>query len=167
MKDFKIGVSRELLRNIIVPSGSSMSQQEYKDFLGNVYDLMSRSSQYFTPDEGINSLELAHFIPEVNETVIAIYVGINDAVCNKGLVSPFLIRHGHNNVFVFDSQIFSGDKDVPSGTIDAKAVLKGFEPPNETWDSSWTYVMIMGLKRKQVLTEELKNDEKTISLECD
>ena len=83
-----------------------------------------------------------HLIPEIPETVLAIYVGINDAVCNKGLVTPFLVRHGHNNVFVFDPQVYAGGTAVPSGTIDAKKVLSGFEPPNATWDNNWTYVMI-------------------------
>lgn len=131
-----------LKRKINIPEQSSMSEKDYIRFLEDSYNLLSQCGQYFAPDEDINSIELAHLIPSVDETILAIYVGINDAVCNKGLVSPFLIRHAHNNVFVFDSQVFSGDKNVPAGTIDAKAVLKGFEPPNETWDSSWTYVMI-------------------------
>lgn len=38
-------------------------------------------------------LELAHLIPEIPETI---YVGINDAVCNKGLVTP-------DNCFVADT----------------------------------------------------------------
>lgn len=103
---------------------------------------MKECPQYFASSENINSLELAHLIPSVPETVLAIYVGINDAVCNKGLVTPFLIRHGHNNVFVFDPEVYAGGDDVPAGTIDAQNVLSGFEPPNKTWNSSWTYVMI-------------------------
>ncbi|HBG25639.1 MAG: hypothetical protein A2Y10_15995 [Planctomycetes bacterium GWF2_41_51] len=103
---------------------------------------MKQYCQYFSPDEDINSLELAHLIPYVKETVLAIYVGINDAVCNKGLVTPLLPQHGHNNVFVFDNQIYSGNNNVPSGTIDAKKVLNGFQPPNDTWNKNWTYVMI-------------------------
>ncbi len=87
-------------------------------------------------------LELAHLLPQVPETVLAIYIGINDAVCNKGLVTPFLPRHSHNNVFVFDPQVYSGSKDVPSGTIDAKQVVNGFAPPNHSWNTEWTYVMI-------------------------
>ena len=121
---------------------SSVSEREYADFLQNSYALLKEHALYLTPDEDINSLELAHLIPEVDETIIAIYVGINDAVCNKGLVSPFLVRHGHNNVFVFDSQSFAGGTDVPSGTVDARQVLAGFEPPNESWNAEWTYVMI-------------------------
>jgi hypothetical protein len=102
---------------------------------------------YFAPDEDINSLELAHLIPEVPETMLAIYVGINDAVCNKGLVTPLLPQHGHNNVFVFDPQIYSGRNNVPAGTIDAKAILAGFCPPNHTWNKDWTYVMIQDPSR--------------------
>jgi hypothetical protein len=109
---------------------------------------MARLPQYFTPDEDINVLELAHLIPEVPETVLAIYVGINDAVCNKGLVTPFLVRHGHNNVFAFDPQVYPGGAAVPTGTIDAKKVLSGFESPNSTWNSNWTYVMIQDATRK-------------------
>jgi hypothetical protein len=57
-------------------------------------------------------------------------------------VTPLLPQHGHNNVFVFDPAKYSGGEDVPSGTVDAKAILKGFEPPNDTWSDAWTYVMI-------------------------
>lgn len=69
---------------------------------------------------------------------------INDAVCNKELVSPFLVRHGHNNnnVFVFDSQVYSGGDNIPLGTVDAKKILKGFELSNKTRDSSWIYMII-------------------------
>ena len=81
-------------------------------------------------------------MPEVPETALAIYVGINDAACNKGLVAPLLPQHGHNNVFVFDPQVYSGGADVPSGTVDAKKILAGFEPPNETWSQNWVYVMV-------------------------
>ena len=41
--------------------------------------LLLEKKVYITPDEDINSLELAHLIL-YPETVIAIYVGINDAV---------------------------------------------------------------------------------------
>ncbi len=133
---------KKLLRQLSVPRHSSMTKQEYEVFLTKSYELLLEKKVYITPDEDINSLELAHLIPSIPETVIAIYVGINDAVCNKGLVSPFLIRHGHNNVFVFDPLIYSGGENVPSGTIDVKKVLNGFEPPNETWGKDWTYVMI-------------------------
>lgn len=43
--------------------------------------------------EDINNLELAHLYPPADETVLAVYTRINDAVCNKALVTPFLIRH--------------------------------------------------------------------------
>lgn len=135
-------MNMELKREITIPAGSEMNREAYRKFLQESFRLISQFSQYLSPGEDINSLELAHLIPEVKESVIAIYVGINDAVCNKGLVSPFLVRHGHNNVFVFDPQTFSGGNEVPSGTVDAKKILKGFEPPNDTWNSGWTYVMI-------------------------
>lgn len=131
-----------LKRKINVPAGSDMSRQDYLVFLQQSCQLIKRCCQYLSPDEDINSLELAHLIPYVRETVLVVYVGINDAVCNKGLVTPFLPQHGHNNVFIFDNQIYSGGNDVPAGTIDAKKVLNGFEPPNVTWNSDWTYVMI-------------------------
>lgn len=125
-----------------MPSGCCLNKQEYISFLQESYRLMKRYCQYFSADENIDSLELAHLIPYVKETVLAIYVGINDAVCNKGLVTQLLPQHGHNNVFVFDNQIYTGNNDVPSGTIDAKKILNGFEPPNGTWNKNWTYVMI-------------------------
>ena len=134
-------MTEELKREIQVPEGSTMSKQQYEEFLKDAYGLMAKCPQYFAGGEGLNSLELAHLIPVVEETVLAIYVGINHAVCNKGLVTPFLPRHGHNNVFVFDPQVFSGG-DVPAGTSDAQNILNGFEPPNETWSKDWTYVMI-------------------------
>lgn len=132
----------EIKRDITVFDRSACSEKEYRDFLISAYRLMADCGQYFTPDEDINSLELAHLIPEVPQTALAIYVGINDAVCNKGLVTPLLPQHGHNNVFVFDSQVYSGGDDVPSGTTDARSILSGFEVPNDTWSDDWTYVMI-------------------------
>ncbi len=137
----------ELKRKIIVPDGSAMSVKEYESFIHKAFELLATEPLYFAPSENINSLELAHLIPEVPESIIAIYLSINDAVCNKGLVCPFLVRHGHNNVFVFDSQVYAGGNDVPSGTIDAKKIVQGFEPPNETWSESWTYVMIQDSDR--------------------
>ena len=136
-------VSSQILRKITVPKGSQLSIDYYREFLIRAYAAMKENCpQYFAADEDINSLELAHLVPEVPETILAIYVGINDAVCNKGLVTSLLPQHGHNNVFVFDSQVYSGRNNIPSGTIDAKAILSGFEPPNETWNKSWTYVMV-------------------------
>jgi len=131
----------QIKREIALPSNSSMDKAAYKKFLQESFELLN-VQQYFAPDEDINSLELAHLIPEVAETLLGIYVGINDAVCNKGLVTALLPQHGHNNVFVFDPQVYSGGKSVPNGTADAKAILTGFEPPNKTWSCGWTYVMI-------------------------
>jgi hypothetical protein len=125
-----------------LPVGSSLERQDYVDFLSVAHGLLRRHGQYFAPDEGLDSLELAHLIPEARETVLAIYVGINDAVCNKGLVTPFLPRHSHNNVFVFEPDVFPGGEHVPDGTVDARSVVNGFLPPNETWHADWTYVMI-------------------------
>lgn len=136
-----------LKRKINVFDRCSLTAKDYQEFLAKAFGLMAQAPQYLTPDDDINVLELAHLIPEIPETILAIYVGINDAVCNKGLVTPFLVRHGHNNVFVFDPQVFSGGAVVPSGTIDAKKVLSGFESPNSTWNNKWTYVMIQDATR--------------------
>lgn len=131
-----------LRRKITIPNESPISIEDYQIFIRNAYFAMSKFPQYFAPGEGIDALELAHLIPSIPETIIALYVGINDVICNKGIVSPFLIQHGHNNVFVFDPTVYSGEKEVPSGTIDVKTILNGFQPPNETWSPDWTYVMI-------------------------
>lgn len=133
---------KEIKRTINVFKRSSCTKDQYIVFLQKSYELMKQCGNYFSSTEDINSLELAHLIPEVTETALAIYVGINDAVCNKGLVTALLPQHGHNNVFVFDCQIFSGQYDVPSGTVDARVILSGFEAPNDTWNRNWTYVMI-------------------------
>lgn len=132
----------ELKQNLSIPAGSGMSREEYVEFLVKANELMKAIPSYLAPEEDINCLELAHLIPTVAETVLAVYMGINDAVCNKGLVSPVLPRHGHNNVFVFDPQVYRGGEDVPAGTTDAQKILAGFQPPNETWQRQWTYVMI-------------------------
>lgn len=134
--------NEKLSRRISVPDGSTMTEREYEQFLTDSYRLMAQLPQYLASNEDINSLELAHLIPPVRQTVLAIYLGINDAPCSKGLVTAFLPQHGHNNVFVFEPQIYPGGDDVPAGTVDAEKVLKGFEPPNETWNRNWTYVMI-------------------------
>ncbi len=131
-----------LKRTISIPEGSTLTEADYQQFLTEAYTQLKRHSCYFTPDEDMNDLELAHVLPAVPETVLAVYVGINDAVCNKGLVAPFLLRHAHNNVFVFDPAVFTGGPDVPAGTIDARKALTGFEPPNKSWNRNWTYVMI-------------------------
>lgn len=129
-------------RQMEIINRSVCDKDTYHKFLLDSFRLIDSCGSYLAPSENINSLELAHLVPEVAETMLAIYIGINDAVCNKGLVTALLPQHGHNNVFVFDPQIYSGGENVPSGTIDAKAVLAGFEPPNDTWNSNWTYVMI-------------------------
>lgn len=132
---------------MVIPKNSTLSQENYTVFLDDAFKLFSHYPQYLCANEGKGVLELAHLFPKVPETLLAIYIGINDAVCNKGLVTPFLPRHAHNNVFVFAPEIFAGQKDVPSGTIDAKVIVNGFTPPNKTWDKKWTYVMIADPKR--------------------
>lgn len=132
----------DLKREINIIEGTKLGVDDYKKFLQMSYGLIKECGYYIAPQEDINCLELAHLIPQVDETVLAIYIGINDAVCNKGLVTPLLPQHGHNNVFVFDPQVFSGADNVPAGTIDVPTILKGFQPPNPTWNSEWTYVMI-------------------------
>ena len=139
--------TESLEKNVSIPEGSTMTSAEYIDFLAMSYELMRRYPLYCAPSEDAFSIELAHLIPEVPESVISLYLGINDAVCNKGLVCPFLVRHSHNNVFVFDPQVFAGNKDVPAGTVDVDNALREFEPPNDTWDRQWTYVMIDDPKR--------------------
>ncbi len=129
-------------RELHIPSGSTLDGEAYRQFLRDAVRLLGRCPQYLASGEDIHVLELAHLVPPVPETILAIYVGINDAVCNKGLVTPFLPRHGHNNVFVFDPGVYAGGDDVPDGTVDAKRLLAGFEPPNASWSDAWTYVMI-------------------------
>ncbi len=137
----------ELKQSLRIPEGSTLSEQQYVDFLIKAHNLLKEIPYYLASGEDINCLELAHLIPSVPETVLVIYLGINDAVCNKGLVSPLLPRHGHNNVFVFDPQVYPGGEDVPAGTADARKILAGFEPPNKTWNRNWTYVMIQDPSR--------------------
>jgi hypothetical protein len=137
----------ELKQDLSIPRGSTLIKHQYIDFLIKAYNLMKEFPSYLAPAEDINCLELAHLIPSVPEPVLAIYLGINDAVCNKGLVSPLLPRHSHNNVFVFDPQIYPGGENVPAGTSDARKILAGFKPPNKSWDRNWTYVMIQDSSR--------------------
>ncbi len=132
----------DIKRQMDIITRSVCGRDGYRRFLTESFKLIDSVGTYLAPVEDINSLELAHLIPEVAETMLAIYIGINDAVCNKGLVTELLPQHGHNNVFVFDPQVYGGGTDVPQGTIDARAVLAGFEPPNNTWNANWTYVMI-------------------------
>ncbi len=140
-------MTNNILEQFHIPVDSKLSREEYFDFLVKSYSLLRKWPQYFTKTEDIGVLELAHLLPEIPETVLVIYIGINDAVCNKGLVSPFLPRHAHNNVFVFDPDIWPGGKDIPEGTVDAKEVVNGFQPPNGSWNKEWTYVMIADLER--------------------
>ncbi len=135
-------MSTEHSRRIVIPEKSTLTERDYRDFLDTAHRLLSAVPNYLAPGEGEECIELSHTIPTVPETVIAIYVGINDAVCNKGLVTRFLVRHGHNNIFAFDPQEYPGRGDVPPGTVDVREKLNGFEPPNSTWDVNWTYVMI-------------------------
>lgn len=134
--------AKETLNNLEVPKESNLLKEEYLSFLHTSYELLKEHPIYLSPSEGVEALELAHLLPEVPETILSIYIGINDAVCNKGLVTPFLPRHSHNNVFVFDPHVYSSKGDIPLGTIDAKKILNGFRPPNESWDNDWTYLMI-------------------------
>ena len=137
----------ELMTRFEIPAGSSLGAEDYYLFLESSYNLLKRHSQYLSDTEDMDSLELAHLLVKIPETVLAVYIGINDAVCNKGLVTPFLPRHAHNNVFVFDPQMYPGGLDVPPGTVDAGNVINGFAPPNESWDNAWTYVMVEDPRR--------------------
>ncbi|MGQ9661525.1 MAG: hypothetical protein ACUVWX_04200 [Kiritimatiellia bacterium] len=129
-------------RCIRVPVRASLREIEYRRFLRAAYKLFKRHPLYLPEAEGIACLELAHILPEVPETVIAIYIGVNDAVCNKGLITPFLVRHAHHAVFVFDPEVYPGGNAVPNGTRDIRRVVRGFRPPNSTWNRGWTYVII-------------------------
>jgi hypothetical protein len=140
-------MEKSRLRKIIVPAGSRLTEADYRNFLLQAYLLLRRHPLYLAPEEDTNALELAHLIPSVPETVLAVYVAINDAVCNKGLVTPMLLRHAHNNVFVFDPAVYRGGSDVPDGTLDARKALKGFQPPNRSWKAEWTYVMLADPRR--------------------
>ena len=133
---------QKITRKITIPPGSPLTEKDYEQFLHKSYSLLCQYPLYFAPSEDVNALELAHLIPEIPETILSIYIGINDSVCNKALITPFLPRHEHNNVLVFDPTVYSGDKDVPDGTIDVREMIHSFEPPNETWDPAWTYVAI-------------------------
>jgi hypothetical protein len=135
-------IDNKIMEGLKVPEKSMLTRDEYFSFLKSSYALFRRHPQYLSGSENMDALELAHLIPGVPETLLAIYVGINDAVCNKGLVTPFLPRHAHNNVFAYDPQLWSGKDNVPSGTLDAGDIINGFRPPNESWDEKWTYVMI-------------------------
>lgn len=132
----------KLKESLRVPEKSTLTRDDYFSFLKSSYGLFRQYPQYLSGSENMEALELAHLIPGVPETLLAIYMGINDAVCNKGLVTPFLPRHAHNNVFAYDPQAYSGKNDVPSGTLDAGEIINGFRPPNDSWDAGWTYVMI-------------------------
>lgn len=130
-----------------IPPGSTLEQKDYKKFLSMAASRINPFNIYFAPSEGKKSLELAHIIPEIPETLIAIYVGINDAVCNKGLLTPFLVNHGHDHVFAFDPNFYEGKENVPDGTVDVKTTIRGWQRPNNTWSKDWTYVMIQDPSR--------------------
>lgn len=125
--------NKDIKSSLAIPELSSLSNDNYLSFLENSLFLLKKHPQYLSENEAIEVLELAHLIPQVPETILSIYIGVNDAVCNKGLVTPFLPRHAHNNVFVYDPNVYAGQNDIPSGTIDAKAIINGFVPPNKSW----------------------------------
>jgi len=136
-------MSLDSIKNTMqLPNESNLEKDDYLNFLIDSFNLLKQYPQYLSANENIDVLELAHLFPRVPETLLTIYVGINDAVCNKGLVTPFLPRHAHNNVFVFDPNVYSGNNSVPDGTIDANEVINGFMPANDSWSKDWTYVMI-------------------------
>ncbi|MHC4457848.1 MAG: hypothetical protein ACYS0I_12325 [Planctomycetota bacterium] len=147
---------QKITRKIAIPPGSPLTEKDYEQFLYEAYSLFCRHSLYFAPGEDVNAIELAHLIPETPETILAIYIGINDSVCNKALITPFLPRHEHNNVFVFEPSVYSGGEDVPAGTIDVRTMIHPFAPPNETWDPGWTYVAI---KEPDCTYESLWNEK--------
>ena len=148
-------IKNKLNRSLNIISRSVCDESAYTEFLQTAFDIFARSGSYLAPCEDINCLELAHLIPEVAETMLAIYIGINDAVCNKALMTAVLPQHSHNNVFVYDPQIYSGGRSVPEGTVDAKQLITCFEPPSDTWNSDWTYVMaIDGERTAQSLWKE-------------
>ena len=134
------------MRKIDVPVGSTVSEKLYRKFLKRTYSMM-REHGCIGPKENEDALELAHLIPSVPETVLAIHIGINDSVCTKSLVSRFLPRHAHHTIFAFDPERFSGRGSVPAGMQDIRVVLKGFEPPNKSWSPEWTYVYITDTDR--------------------
>ncbi|MBM4148931.1 MAG: hypothetical protein FJ224_07795, partial [Lentisphaerae bacterium] len=69
----------KLGRELRIPEGSTLTAEAYTQFLTEAYELLRRCPQYLAPSEGIDSLELAHLAPAVPETILAIYLGINDA----------------------------------------------------------------------------------------
>ena len=88
-----------------IPDNSNLTPKDYIRFIESSYGLLKRYPQYVCGSEGIETLELAHLVPTVPETVLTIYIGINEA----GLVTPFLPRHAHNNVSVCSfSRLWTG-----------------------------------------------------------
>jgi len=132
----------KLTRIVTPPQRSTLGVRHYQRFMAEACKAFAQFPQYLTTGEDVNALELAHLVPDVPETILAIYLGINDAACNKGLISPFLVRHGHHTVFAFDPNVWSGGSDIPKGTIEVRKILPDFQPPNASWPKSWTYVMI-------------------------
>ena len=63
------GIMGKLKRKISIPNGSAMKAKQYEGFVYKAYDLLSGESLYFAAGgEDVNSLELAHLIPEAEET---------------------------------------------------------------------------------------------------
>jgi len=129
-------------REIIPPPLSALKPAQYRKFLSAARNAIAKFPQYLTSGEDEGDLELAHLVPDVPATLLAVYTGINDAVCNKCLVSPFLARHGHHNIYAFDPVLWQGGDSAPAGTVDARRAIHDFQPPNTSWPESWTYVMI-------------------------
>lgn len=129
------------MRKLVIPLGSTLSEKQYRQFLKHAYSIMwERGCISSSEDE--DALELVHLIPSVPETILALHIGINDSVCTKSIVSPFLPRHAHHTIFAFDPNRYSGGNSVPAGTQDIKTALRGFEPPAAEWSPGWTYVYI-------------------------
>ena len=74
-------------REITIPVDSRMTVDQYRTFLVDAHKTMSTFG-VFAPSEGVNTLELAHLVPSIPESSLAIFVGINDAICRKVLLPP-------------------------------------------------------------------------------
>ena len=86
------------MRKLVIPLGSTLSEKQYRQFLKHAYSIMwERGCISSSEDE--DALELVHLIPSVPETILALHIGINDSVCTKSIVSPFLPRRAHHTIF--------------------------------------------------------------------